>query len=85
MIERRVTLPTLGLIAVTRVILGVGVGLLLSRHLSRDERRGFGAGLFVLGALSTIPLAAKVFGACSAKAEMTDHRRHRPVTAALRD
>lgn len=83
MIERRVTLPTIGLIAVTRVILGVGIGLLLSRHLSRDERRGFGVGLLAVGALSTIPLAAKVLGGCSAKAEMTDNRRHRPFAAAL--
>jgi len=84
MIERRVTLPTIGLIAVTRVILGVGLGLLLSRYLSRDERRGFGVGLFAVGALSTIPLAVKVLGGCqTSKARMTDNGQHRPFAAAL--
>jgi hypothetical protein len=59
--ETRLALPYIGAIAVTRVALGVGVGLLVSRKLSADARRGAGWTLVVLGALSTIPLAIKVF------------------------
>lgn len=60
--ERAVTLPELGLIAGTRVALGVGVGLLLAGRLSQDARRGAGVALVAVGALSTIPLALEVFG-----------------------
>jgi len=62
MIERRVTLPELGLIAGTRVALGVGVGLLIANGLDEDQRRAAGWALLLVGALATIPLAAEVLG-----------------------
>jgi len=40
--ETTLTIPQVGLIAVTRVALGVGIGLLLSRKF--DERERLGAG-----------------------------------------
>ena len=61
--ERQVTLPTIALIAGTRVALGVGLGLLLASRLTPEQRRAAGWALFAVGALSTIPLAAEVFGA----------------------
>jgi hypothetical protein len=62
MIERKVTAPELGLIAVTRVALGAGLGLLLADRLNDDERRAVGWSLLLVGALTTIPLALEVFG-----------------------
>jgi len=62
MIERKLTIAELLLIAGTRVALGAGVGLLLSNRLSRDQRRAAGLALAVVGGLSTIPLAIGVTG-----------------------
>ncbi len=53
-----VTFPELTQIAATRVMLGVGVGLLLSDYLRPEHRRPAGWTLFAVGVLSTIPLAA---------------------------
>lgn len=58
--ETRLPLPYIGLIAGTRTALGVGIGLLVARKLRESVRRSAGLTLLVVGALSTIPLAAKV-------------------------
>jgi hypothetical protein len=60
--ETRITLPELILVAGTRVALGTGLGLLLADRLSADQRRAVGCALFLVGALSTIPLAFEVLG-----------------------
>ena len=60
MTETRLSLPDIALLVGTRVALGVGLGLLLAGHLSRSARRGAGAALLGLGAISTIPLALKI-------------------------
>ena len=60
MFERKLTLPEIFLIAGTRVALGVGVGLLISGSLNRDQRRAAGLALAIVGGLSTIPLALNV-------------------------
>ena len=62
MIERSITLPEIGLIAGTRGLLGIGIGLLLSGKLNHDQRRAAGWALVAVGALTTIPLAMKVLG-----------------------
>lgn len=54
------TLPELGLIAGTRAMLGAGVALLLADKLSEDQRKVLGWTLFLMGAVSTIPLAVDV-------------------------
>ena len=69
MIERKLTIAELLLIAGTRVALGAGVGLLLSNRLSRDQRRAAGLALAVVGGLSTIPLAIGVIGKKDATVE----------------
>jgi hypothetical protein len=56
------TLPEIGLIAGTRVILGAGIALLLSDHLSREKRRAIGGTLLAVGILTTIPLVLDVAG-----------------------
>lgn len=62
MIERKLTLPEIFLIAGTRVALGAGIGLLLSTRLNNDQRKAAGVALAVFGALTTIPLALTVIG-----------------------
>ena len=57
--EIRMSLPVLGLIAATRGMLGVGIGLLLSGRLSRERRETVGYALAAIGALSTIPLVVR--------------------------
>lgn len=62
MIERKLTLPEIFLIAGTRVALGAGIGLLLSTRLNNDQRKAAGVALAVFGAFTTIPLALTVIG-----------------------
>jgi len=52
-----VTMPEVGLIAVTRGMLGAGVALLLADKLPRETRNTIGWTLFLVGAISTVPLA----------------------------
>ena len=58
--ETRLTLPTVGLIAGSRVALGIGIGLLLSQKLNESQRRAVGFTLLIIGVLSTLPLMAEV-------------------------
>ena len=60
--EKKLTVPEIGLIAMTRVILGVGIGLLFSEKLHQEQRKGIGWTLLAVGVLSTIPIAANVLG-----------------------
>lgn len=60
MTPRMVTLPELGMIAMTRAAFGAGVGLLLADRLSNEQRRAVGWTLVAVGAISTIPLFAEV-------------------------
>jgi hypothetical protein len=53
-------LTTFELIAVTRVALGAGLGLLLSRRLDERTRTRVGAALVAIGAASTIPALVAV-------------------------
>jgi len=55
------TLPEIMLIAGTRVMLGVGAGLLLADIIREDKKKKVGWSLFLVGAISTIPLALDVF------------------------
>jgi len=59
--KAELTLPEIGLIAGTRVMAGAGIALLLADKLSEDKRKMLGWTLFLIGAVSTIPLAIDVF------------------------
>jgi hypothetical protein len=61
MIETKISLPELALVAGTRALLGFGAGLLLAERWSDDQRRAIGWSLFLVGAVTTIPLALEVF------------------------
>lgn len=57
-----VTIPELALIAGTRAMLGAGVALLLAGKLNDDQRKAAGWTMFLIGAISTIPLLMGVLG-----------------------
>jgi hypothetical protein len=54
--ERGLTIPEIMLIAGTRVALGVGLGLLISDRLNRDQRKAAGWALLGVGVATTIPI-----------------------------
>ena len=62
MIERNVTLPEMILWTGTRIALGAGIGMLISRRLSKDAMTAAGLALAVVGGLTTIPLAISIMG-----------------------
>jgi hypothetical protein len=62
MIEPKLTLADIILIAGTRVVLGAGLGLLLASRLNDDQRKAAGFALALVGGLTTIPLAMGVIG-----------------------
>jgi hypothetical protein len=62
MMERKLTVTEIMLIAGTRVALGIGIGLLLSTKLNKDQCRAAGWALALFGGLTTIPLALGVIG-----------------------
>ena len=53
-------LPTLVFVVVTRGLLGVGIGLLLSARLPPERRRAVGLTLIGIGAATTVPAALTV-------------------------
>jgi hypothetical protein len=63
----KLMLPELLFIAVTRGILGAGIGLLVAGRLSRRQRRRVGTTLAILGAVTTIPAALLVRRGASAE------------------
>ena len=60
--KRKVTLPEIALIASTRGMLGIGIGLLLSSKLKKGQRQAVGWSLVMVGVITTIPLAMNLFG-----------------------
>ena len=58
--KTELALPEIALIAGTRGVLGAGIGLLLADKLSNDQRRAAGWAMFLIGAVSTIPLVLNI-------------------------
>lgn len=54
------SIPELAIISGTRAVLGVGLGLLASRAISDERRKGLGWALVGVGAVSTIPIIAEI-------------------------
>lgn len=73
--EHPLTIPEIMLIGGTRVALGVGLGLLLSERLGCEQRRAVGLTLFLVGAVTTIPLALNVLGKTSGGRLADGHRQ----------
>jgi len=62
MTETKLTIADIILIAGTRVVLGAGIGLLISTRMNNDQRKAAGLSLALVGGLTTIPLALGVIG-----------------------
>ncbi|HEX9050339.1 MAG TPA: hypothetical protein VF841_07410 [Anaeromyxobacter sp.] len=60
--ETTVRFPDLMLLVGTRVALGVGIGLLVGGRLDERTRKGAGAALLIVGALTTVPILLNVRG-----------------------
>ncbi len=60
--ETRLTLPELALIAGTRAALGGGAALLLGERLTKEQRKAVGWTLFLVGAVTTVPLGMLALG-----------------------
>jgi hypothetical protein len=60
MIERNITLPEMILWTGTRVALGAGIGMLISKGLSKDAMKAAGLALTIVGGFTTIPLAISI-------------------------
>jgi len=78
--ETHVKLPTIGLIAGTRVALGIGIGLLLADRLTPEQRQAAGWTLIGVGALTTIPLVLEVLGESQACGPDDLRVRRNPVS-----
>jgi hypothetical protein len=72
------SVPELALIAGTRAVLGVGLGLLIADRLSLEQRKAVGWTMFAIGAVSTIPLGMEIFG------ERSPSGKHQPGKDQLR-
>ena len=53
--------PVIGLVAITRAMLGAGIALLNAGKMSREQRRAVGWTLTGVGLVTTIPLLLAVF------------------------
>ncbi len=60
--ERRLNLSEIVLLAMTRGMLGAGVGLLAAGKLNHQQRIAIGRTLILVGAVTTFPLAWRIFG-----------------------
>ena len=69
--ERKITTPEFILFAITRAALGFGVGLLVSRMLSDDQRKSTGIALTVMGGITTVPLVMGFRHRRSTEGELT--------------
>ncbi len=67
--EVQVTLPELGLLVGTRAALGAGLGLLLADYLPEGQRKAVGWTLFLVGVVSTVPLAFEMLGKIRASSQ----------------
>ena len=61
MTKHQVSKPQLFVVAITRVALGIGVGLLLSERVPSAYKKRLGIGLLDAGIASTIPIAFNIF------------------------
>jgi hypothetical protein len=68
--ERQLNTSDIILLAMTRGMLGAGIGLLAASRMSSEQRLAVGRTLVLVGAVTTVPLAMRVFGKRSRKAEL---------------
>jgi len=67
MMESKLNMAEIMLIAGTRMALGAGIGLLLSTRMNNDQRKAAGLSLALVGGLTTVPLIMNVISKKSAE------------------
>ena len=60
MMQSKLSMAEIALIAGTRMLLGAGIGLLVSTRMNNDQRKAAGFSLALFGGLTTIPLIMEV-------------------------
>ena len=70
MIERNITLPEMILWTGTRIAMGAGFGLLVSRRLTKDAMKAAGIALTLVGVFATVPLAISIMGKKGSRPEI---------------
>ena len=73
--EVQATLPEIVLLVGTRAALGAGLGLLLADRLPESQRKAVGWTLFLVGAVTTVPLAFEFLGKIGASTAADDDHR----------
>jgi F0F1-type ATP synthase assembly protein I len=68
--NREVSTLQLALIAGTRVVLGIGIGLLIAGALEKENRKLLGRVLLGAGIASTFPIARSVFHEARGRTEL---------------
>ena len=71
MLQSKLSMAEIALIAGTRMVFGAGIGLLFSTRMNNDQRKAAGLSLALFGGLTTIPLIMEVL---SHKAERDEIR-----------
>jgi hypothetical protein len=59
--KKRLNVSEIILIGMTRGMLGAGIGLLAAGKLNAEQRNAIGRTLLLVGAVTTLPLAWRVF------------------------
>jgi len=60
--EKQLNTSEIILLAMTRGMLGAGIGFLAAGKLSREQRTAIGRTLLLVGVATTVPLAWRIFG-----------------------
>jgi hypothetical protein len=66
------TVPELFFVAATRGLAGIGLGLLVSKYFYPDERKRLGLTLLAFGAVTTLPIAARILSQPKPQALLTE-------------
>jgi hypothetical protein len=61
--EHQLNTFDIAILAATRAMLGAGVGLLVARRFSDEQRLAIGRTLVAIGGITTVPLVFRIFGA----------------------
>lgn len=61
-VKTEISLPVLGLVALTRGLLGAGIAFAVADRVQPAQRKAIGWTLVAVGAITTVPLLLEVFG-----------------------
>jgi hypothetical protein len=75
------TLPEIGLIGGTRAAFGIGVGLLISDRLNRDQRQGAAWALLAIGVITSVAIGVGLVARLGAMAQHAGIEKPRELVA----